>query len=355
MKKFTRYFSSNSKQTTRDKYHKKIIKLMDHENIADLKRVLIKKQVDFNYSLTMSESHHVENQDACSLLHIAATRPNTHILKLLLDFGCSVDLLSSSQQTALHFSCAYVTSDIEIIDVLIDHGIDINAQDCNGKSALHCACESKNHKAVKQLLQHDATDVTLMDVHGLTALDIAKRANCTQSVLLLESIQNDLETPSLGSNEKKSSANIIRKLQTENRYLRETLQTIDNMLRLSRLAFLRHDDQAVAANSCSTSTVNAATYRPMPSEFEFRRQIPVACAGTTEAPIIVSQSLCSLQSRSLLESSVDDSVLSNPLKCGQLLSRSIEWPQQAISAHGQSSPNLATSEDSLISDASRDV
>ena len=264
MKKFTRYFSSNSKQATRDKYYKKIIKLMDHENIADLKRVLIKKQVDFNYSLlvTMPGSHHVENQDACSLLHIAATRPNAHILKLLLNYGCSVDLLSSSQQTALHFSCAYVTSDIETIDVLIDHGIDINAQDCNGKSALHCACESKNHKAVKQLLQHDATDVTLMDVHGLTALDTAKRVNCTQSVLLLESVQNDLEM--LGSSEKQSSTNIIGKLQTENRYLRETLQTIDNTLRLSRLVFLRHNDQAVAANSCcSTSTVNAAAYRPM--------------------------------------------------------------------------------------------
>ena len=67
-----------------------------------------------------------------------------------------------------------------------DPTIDVNTQDPTGMTALHHAAALGGENVVERLLEHKDIDPSLRDKQGQTALDIAREANLTEIIALLQ-------------------------------------------------------------------------------------------------------------------------------------------------------------------------
>ena len=69
-----------------------------------------------------------------------------------------------------------------------DSTIDVNAQDAGEFTALHYAAMYEKTEVVKRLLEHKDINPSLRDKQGRTALDIAREANLTEIIALLQAV-----------------------------------------------------------------------------------------------------------------------------------------------------------------------
>ena len=67
-----------------------------------------------------------------------------------------------------------------------DPTIDVNTQDPSGMTALHHAAALDRKRVVERLLEHKDIDPSLRDKQGRTALDIARGADLTEIIALLQ-------------------------------------------------------------------------------------------------------------------------------------------------------------------------
>jgi len=95
-----------------------------------------------------------DKQRTC--LHIASSRGNLEIVRLLLDYGSNPNIRDCVSNLPIHL--AIISSHVPVVTVLLEAGTDIHSLDLNGKTVLHLAgtrlrwlLNDENHKASPKL------------------------------------------------------------------------------------------------------------------------------------------------------------------------------------------------------------
>ncbi|XP_071083656.1 uncharacterized protein [Haliotis cracherodii] len=111
------------------------------------------------------------NEDGETMLLQVAQCSNTTAIRILLEYGASVNRANTQTKTALHYLCESGNVDASVVKLVIQHGADVNKADKRGKTALHylCARGDVDASVVELMIQHGA-DVNKADRVGKTAL-----------------------------------------------------------------------------------------------------------------------------------------------------------------------------------------
>ncbi|OAL49194.1 ankyrin [Pyrenochaeta sp. DS3sAY3a] len=130
----------------------------------------------------LSNASHLDNPDneGQTILHLASRRGNIGIMSRILQEGGS-SLLDADYngRTALHFATESGRSS-QAIPILVNAGLDVHAVDHRSRTALHYAACADNVAAVEALLSIGRTaDLNTKNIHGLTAMDLAKECRHT--------------------------------------------------------------------------------------------------------------------------------------------------------------------------------
>lgn len=95
-----------------------------------------------------------DKQRTC--LHIASSRGNLEIVRLLLDYGSNPNIRDCVSNLPIHL--AIISSHVPVVTLLLEAGTDIHSLDLNGKTVLHLAgtrlrwlLNDENHKASPKL------------------------------------------------------------------------------------------------------------------------------------------------------------------------------------------------------------
>ncbi|MFO7684518.1 MAG: ankyrin repeat domain-containing protein [Desulfobacterales bacterium] len=99
-------------------------------------------------------------------------------VRLLLEFGASVDAKTEKRATPLLVAAA--NSDLDVVVQLIAAEADLNCTDRSGDTALHHAAY-KGSAAIVQALVKAGADRAVIDKYGDTAFHIAKRQGTLDS------------------------------------------------------------------------------------------------------------------------------------------------------------------------------
>jgi ankyrin repeat protein len=161
----------------------------------------------------------VKDENGKTALHLASERGFTAIVQLLVDAKSNVNGTSTDMKTSLHLAvlenfieivnilakpsdkeardqdgktALHLASErgfTKIVELLVAAGSDVNnITGLNYQTALHLAVENKHHNAAVYLIQN-RTDLTVKDINGKTALDIAAEHGLTS--IVKEFIKND--------------------------------------------------------------------------------------------------------------------------------------------------------------------
>ena len=104
----------------------------------------------------------------------------------LLKQGANINAKVDNGETAL--IVASTNGHIDIVSqLLLKNEVDVNARgDTDGVTSLFIASQNGHVKVVEQLLKHKKVDVTLQDINGSTALDVARSKEHADVVRLLK-------------------------------------------------------------------------------------------------------------------------------------------------------------------------
>lgn len=140
------------------------IRLVQHYLTIDYENKTVHKFVNVN----------CYNYKGYTPLHVAAISGQIDIVKMLIEYGADVNLLTTSEQyTALHLAVQNKLS--EIVDILLDSKkCDINKPDCCGNSVLHYACSVGDVYIISNLLKHGA-DLGLINKKFISPLSILNK------------------------------------------------------------------------------------------------------------------------------------------------------------------------------------
>jgi uncharacterized protein len=122
--------------------------------------------------------------DGWPALHLAAYFGGTESVKILLDRGSGIDMLSTNMgNTALQ--AAVANDQTEVVRLLIERGAEVDYATAQGEhTALHSAVIGGNAEIVRMLLEAGA-DPAARSTTGKTALDLAE-SNHPELVPILE-------------------------------------------------------------------------------------------------------------------------------------------------------------------------
>lgn len=96
-----------------------------------------------------------------SVLHIAAEEASPEVLRLLLEYGANINLLSQYERTPLH--CATISGRVDNMKELVKSGADVDMGDHDGETALQYAAKGGDLDAIKILFDAGA-DVNKQNV-----------------------------------------------------------------------------------------------------------------------------------------------------------------------------------------------
>lgn len=89
-------------------------------------------------------------------LHIASSKGNIDIVRVLLDFGANPNIRDCVYNLPIHL--AIISSHVPVVTLLLEAGTDIHSLDLHGKTVLHLAgtrlrwlLNDDNHKASAKL------------------------------------------------------------------------------------------------------------------------------------------------------------------------------------------------------------
>jgi ankyrin repeat protein len=99
--------------------------------------------------------------DEYNSLHAAVDGGWPAVIKLLIDWGVSVECRDMNSNTPLHISVARAHE--SAVEMLLDNGADVEAQHSSGATALHCAIIHGHSDIVEMLLKRGAS--TNISVH----------------------------------------------------------------------------------------------------------------------------------------------------------------------------------------------
>lgn len=107
-----------------------------------------------------------------SSLHFAAINGNDQIVRMLIDYGADIDLLSSDGSTPLYFAASY--GRYEVAKELINSGVSIDKPDPDfGFTPLIVALR-KGHIEVAKFLTESGADACAVRVNNRNALQAAR-------------------------------------------------------------------------------------------------------------------------------------------------------------------------------------
>ena len=143
----------------------------------------------------------IKNNDGNTALHLACKNNCGYYIKILAELMKDINLKNNAGETALHCLCAHFHNDqfAESCEVLLSHSsFDPNVQDKSNSTILHFLCkqctnDSANLKAVKLLVDHPDTDLTLTDSDNNTCYHHAYFSKNNNLIkLLLKKNKRDL-------------------------------------------------------------------------------------------------------------------------------------------------------------------
>lgn len=103
-------------------------------------------------------------------LHVAASKNNTEIVRLLLDGGMDIDVKDARGSTCLH-DAVYHSRDRKLVSFLLSEGADVNEQGPEGQTSLTLAVLGIGHTydyKMVQLLLRSGADMDIQDDLGRT-------------------------------------------------------------------------------------------------------------------------------------------------------------------------------------------
>lgn len=127
------------------------------KGIYDIYKILLDNGADCN-----------ELDDEYTPLHCALRFQSVEIIKLLLNYGADMKVVSKFGRTAIHLAAE--NPDVEVIEFILDQGFDIGCRDPEGYSPLHYAAKRSNFNVCKLLLSRGAV-ADSRSKNGLTPLD----------------------------------------------------------------------------------------------------------------------------------------------------------------------------------------
>jgi len=152
--------------------------MLSHEKMTCLLSSAVRsKNIDIvNLFLRYGADPNIDVWDFPAMVAIMFLK--TEILKLLIDHGANINIITKSSliegQTPLHDITLFKNVSDDLIELIIKYIDDINAQTMRALSTpLHYAANGNNLRLAKHLIDAGA-DVTIQNVDGRTALDIAK-------------------------------------------------------------------------------------------------------------------------------------------------------------------------------------
>jgi len=117
----------------------------------------------------------LQNKNGFTALMLASTYNNVEIAQVILETGkADVTLQNMNGNNAL--TIAAFNGHVEIVRLLVEEKgvVNINFQNRNGSTALMSAASDNNIEIVSLILETGRADVTVRDINGSTALDIAR-------------------------------------------------------------------------------------------------------------------------------------------------------------------------------------
>lgn len=162
--------------------------------------------------LYMGANHEVQNRFSRLPLHVAAAHSH-HVVKVLLDKGCSINAQDNAGCTALMEACRNNHIDpVEASALLIQRGCNVHLEDDTGYTALHCICHNTSLRTDKRneialMLLRAGASATTRDRRGRmpVCLELDKFLHLSHRTLPRMSLQLIRTLISAGSNIQPSS------------------------------------------------------------------------------------------------------------------------------------------------------
>lgn len=110
-----------------------------------------------------------------SPIHVATEKGNVDILKILIENGAHLDMLTRPGYSAAHL--AVFSNKLEALKLLLDNGADKNIKDPEGNTLLWSAVMHNNAKkdgAVVKLLLDEGIDPKIPNNHGVDLFSLLK-------------------------------------------------------------------------------------------------------------------------------------------------------------------------------------
>ncbi|KAK1943631.1 Ankyrin-1 [Phytophthora citrophthora] len=108
-----------------------------------------------------------------SPVHHAAARGHLEVLKLLIDFGWSVDVRNDALETPLHLAC--FDGHTQVAELLLDRGASINAKTKDQETPLFYAARKGQYRTVRLLVRREC-DLAVKNCYGDLAEEEARDA-----------------------------------------------------------------------------------------------------------------------------------------------------------------------------------
>lgn len=144
------------------------------------------------YGKSHRERIPTQNMRGYSGLHIASQFGQHGVVKLLLDIGTDVNMISKHKNTALHLAAE--KGDEKIVKTLLERGASIHSRDLSDRTALHLAPRGGNEMVIGLLLKNnEEVDVNESDGYGRTALHHAAESGSEAVVSFLLDEKADIE------------------------------------------------------------------------------------------------------------------------------------------------------------------
>jgi ankyrin repeat protein len=136
-----------------------------------------------------------ENEAGITPLIEACINGNKEMVEILLDAGSPAQPAAGFRHTPLRG--AVVCGHDHLISLLLSKGADPNALSEGNRTPLMGACflrkgvpAEQSVKCVKELLNDQRTDASILNSFGESALDLAKIRGYTESIVLIEKVLN---------------------------------------------------------------------------------------------------------------------------------------------------------------------
>lgn len=152
---------------------------LEKNHVETLAEVLSCEQLDVNEKITN------EKGEPITAIHMAAERGEPQLIRMLIDRGADINVVTSHMRTPLIIACQHNMQEAAV--ELIEQGADVTARTEDGTTALHLA--SANSFEIVQMLIERGADVNAVtvsgDLQGATPLHIACEFGQTEIASLL--------------------------------------------------------------------------------------------------------------------------------------------------------------------------